>query len=227
MVRILVVDDDPKLRSYVSAGLTDSGLECELACDGRQAYQLIEDSPTQHFDLLLLDVMMPQEDGWRLLERLRERGDETPAIFLTARDAVEERVKGLVIGADDYIIKPFDFGELLARIDAVLRRHSARTDLSFGSVSVDLVSRTVIMAGRTYELAAKEFELLVALVKAGGAVVTRAELLQQVWDIEFDPETNVVDVYIARLRRRLSPDGVKLIRTQRGEGYYLHDVHAG
>jgi two-component system copper resistance phosphate regulon response regulator CusR len=221
MVRILVVDDDPKLRSYVCAGLGESGLESEQAEDGLAAFELISAHPRSYYDLLLLDVMMPREDGWALLQRLRERGDDTPVIFLTARDAVDERVKGLSLGADDYIIKPFEFAELLARVDAVLRRHSTKPALRFGPVSLDLVARSVLVANKKYELPSKEFELLAELVRAGGSVVTRTELLSRVWKINFDPETNLVDVYIARLRRRLMPLGPELIRTQRGEGYFL------
>ena len=223
MVRILIVDDDPKLRSYVCAGLGEVGLESEQAGDGDAALGLIDSKPPSYYDLLLLDVMMPGQDGWELLQRLREGGDETPVIFLTARDAVEERVKGLSLGADDYIIKPFEFAELLARVDAVLRRHSTKPSLRFGPVSVDLVERRVLMAGKRYELPSKEYDLLVELVRAGGGVVSRAELLSRVWQINFDPETNLVDVYIARLRRRLLPLGPELIKTRRGEGYYLED----
>ena len=185
------------------------------------AYDLVSASPSGHFNLVLLDVMMPNQDGWQLLERLRAGGDETPAIFLTARSSVDERIKGLEIGADDYIIKPFAFAELMARIDAVLRRQSAKTALKFGPLSVDLVSRTVSIGSKAFELAAKEFSLLVELVKAGGEVVSRADLLELVWKIDFDPETNVVDVYIARLRRRLQPEGAKLIHTERGVGNIL------
>jgi two-component system copper resistance phosphate regulon response regulator CusR len=223
MVRILVVDDDPKLRSYVCAGLSESGLESEQAEDGAAALELIGSHPRGHYDLLLLDVMMPRENGWELLQRLRDRGDETPVIFLTARDAVDERVKGLSLGADDYIIKPFEFAELLARVDAVLRRHSTKPALRFGPVSLDLVERRVQLAGKRYELPSKEFDLLAELVRADGSVVSRTELLSRVWKINFDPETNLVDVYIARLRRRLMPLGSELIRTQRGEGYYLQE----
>lgn len=223
MVRILVVDDDPKLRGYVCAGLRSAGIEALEAPDGVAAYDLVSASPSGHFNLVLLDVMMPNQDGWQLLERLRAGGDETPAIFLTARSSVDERIKGLEIGADDYIIKPFAFAELMARIDAVLRRQSAKTALKFGPLSVDLVSRTVSIGSKAFELAAKEFSLLVELVKAGGEVVSRADLLELVWKIDFDPETNVVDVYIARLRRRLQPEGAKLIHTERGVGYYLKE----
>jgi len=221
MVRILIVDDDPKLRSYVSSGLKHNGLESEQAENGRVAFERIAACPASHFDLLLLDVMMPEEDGWQLLERLRGSGCDTPVIFLTARDSVEERVKGLSIGADDYIIKPFDLSELMARIDAVLRRHSTKPALHFGAMNIDLVGRAVSIGPNSYELAAKEFDLLVELVKAEGEVVSRKELLERVWSIDFDPETNLVDVYIARLRRRLGPEGAKMIKTRRGEGYQL------
>jgi len=175
-MRLLVVDDDPKFRSYISNGLRESGCECATAADGDAAMKMLEAPGAAPFDLILLDVMMPVQNGWDLLHDLRERGRETPVIFVTARDAVEERVKGLKLGADDYIIKPFAFDELLAHHDQVL---------------------------------------------------TRAQLLHEVWGIDFDPETNVVDVHVARLRRKLDRHGKPLIHTVRGEGYKLSVVYEG
>ncbi len=218
MVRVLVVDDDPRFRGYLRNGLSDSGIDSEEAADGEAALEVLggEDG---HFDLVLLDVMMPRSTGWKVLEELRARGDETPVIFVTARDAVEERVRGLDLGADDYIIKPLDFSELLARLEAVIRRRSYKPLVEGGPLRIDLVRRRVTSSEGEFELATKEFDLLLALVNAEGRVVGRMELLKEVWGIEFDPETNLVDVYIARLRRRLRSEGKKLIETVRGQGY--------
>ena len=221
MVRILVVDDDPKFRAYVRSGLGGRGIDSEDAQDGGKALEVLAERATGHYDLVLLDVMMPNASGWQVLEEMRARGDETPVIFVTARDAVEERVRGLELGADDYIIKPFDFVELMARIDAVIRRYSQKLFMQCGPLSIDLVQRKVTIGSNDYDLATKEFDLLMALARAGGEVITRTALLKDVWGIEFDPETNLVDVYIARLRRRLRPDGSSLITTVRGEGYAL------
>jgi len=221
MARILVVDDDPKFRSYVRAGLEESGHESAEVPDGQAAIDLLSDPATEHFDILLLDVMMPGSSGWDVLETLRGRQNRIPTIFVTARDDVDERVRGLQLGADDYIIKPFAFRELLARVEAVIRRREYEPELERGNLRIDLVHRRVFIGEREYELARKEFDLLLALVEADGAVLDRATLLKLVWGIEFDPETNVVDVYVARLRRRLRPDGPTLIETVRGEGYRL------
>jgi DNA-binding response OmpR family regulator len=171
--------------------------------------------------MILLDVMMPVKDGWEFLHDLREKGRETPVIFVTARDAVEERVKGLRLGADDYIIKPFAFDELLARIDAVIRRRSALAPMSYGDLELDLARRAVKRGGEQVELSPREFDLLRTLMANHDKVLTRAKLLHEVWGIDFDPETNVVDVHVARLRRKVDRRGPPLIQTVRGEGYML------
>lgn len=224
MVRILIVDDDPKLRSLLHRGLADHEMESEEVSSGEEALALLDAQDGARFDLILLDVMMPGSDGWEVLEKLRERADNTPTIFVTARDAVEERVKGLELGADDYIIKPFDFSELVARIEAVLRRRESLPILTRGPLSISVAERTVAVGGETHELSLKEFGLLMALVQAEGEIVERSELLEKVWGIDFDPQTNLVDVFIARLRNRLRPHGAKLIRTVRGKGYRLVTV---
>ena len=223
MVRILVVDDDPKLRKFLREGLADCGIDSAEAADGDAALAALGATGSAAFDLMLLDVMMPGSSGWDVLERLRERDNEIPTIFLTARDAVEDRVRGLELGADDYIIKPFEFTELLARIDAVIRRREAVPSVTVGPMHIDMLQRVVSIEGTAHELSTKEFDLLLALARARGRVLTRVELLKTVWGIEFDPETNMVDVFIARLRRRLQPHGARLIRTVRGEGYHLVD----
>jgi two-component system OmpR family response regulator len=212
-MRILVIDDDPKFRTYISAGLRESGVECETAEDGQAALDLLEKSE-RSFDLILLDVMMPKRDGWEVLFLLREKGRETPVIFVTARDSVEERVKGLQLGADDYIIKPF-------AIEAVVRRRKSLLPLEYGDLKLDLATRAVWRGGRALDLSPREFDLLRVLVSNADRVMTRAELLASVWGIHFDPETNVVDVHVARLRRKLEAHARPLIHTVRGEGYVL------
>lgn len=223
MVRVLVVDDDPKLREYLREGLADNGIDCEGADHGEAALAMLEVPGAAPFDLMLLDVMMPHSNGWEVLKRLRDRGDSLPIIFVTARDAVEERVRGLELGADDYIIKPFEFSELLARIEAVLRRRDQVPEYRYGPLCIDLAEHTVTLDGERRELSTKEYDLLLALARSKGRVLSRIELLRRVWGIEFDPQTNMVDVFVARLRRRLGPKGARLIRTVRGEGYALDE----
>jgi DNA-binding response OmpR family regulator len=225
-MKLLLVDDDPKFRGFMLRGLEESGLEVETAESGERASELLEAGGTGAFDLLLLDVMLPKSTGWDVLERLRRRGDPTPVIFLTARSAVEERVKGLRLGADDYVIKPFEFSELLARIEAVRRRHASAAALSVGPLQLDLERRAVTCRGVRIEMSPREFDLLLVLARAQGRVVTRTELLEKVWGMAFDPGTNVVNVVIARLRRRLEAWAPNLIRTVVGEGYVL-DPEAG
>jgi DNA-binding response OmpR family regulator len=223
-MRLLIVDDDPKFRTYISGGLKESGCDCETAADGQAALKVLEDPARRPFDLILLDVMMPVQNGWELLHEMRSRGRETPVIFVTARDAVEERVKGLKLGADDYIIKPFAFDELLARIDAVIRRRKALAPIEYADLRLDLTRRAVLRAGKSVDLSPREFDLLRTLVANHDRVMTRAELLHEVWGIDFDPETNVVDVHVARLRRKLDRHGEPLIHTVRGEGYKITAV---
>ncbi len=226
-MRILVVDDDAKLRGYVSVGLRESGHACETAADGAEALRVLTRPGAEPFDAILLDVMMPGRDGWELLHDLRAAGRETPVIFVTARDAVQERVKGLQLGADDYIIKPFAFEELLARIEAVVRRRNALGPVEYADLRVDAARRAVWRAGKPVELSPREFDLLRTLLLHREKVVTRTDLLKQVWGIEFDPGTNVVDVHVARLRRKLERQGRPLVRTVRGEGYMLADSFDG
>lgn len=225
-MNLLLVDDDPKFRAFMQKGLQESGLAVETAESGERALELIEGQPPGRFDLLLLDVMLPQSSGWDVLARLRQQGDATPVIFLTARSAVEERVKGLRLGADDYVIKPFEFSELLARIDAVRRRHS-QARLVVGPLAID-IERRVVECGRVrVEMSPREFDLLLKLTRAEGRVVSRGELLRTVWGLDFEPGTNVVNVLIARLRRRLEPWAPELVQTVVGEGYRLGPPGAG
>ena len=220
-VNVLLVDDDPKFRTFMQKGLQESGLTVETAESGERAIELLEQRPARNFELLLLDVMLPKSSGWDVLERLRQRGDTTPVIFLTARSAVEERVKGLRLGADDYVIKPFEFSELLARIEAVRRRNTSLTHLVVGPLALDLERRTVECRGMRIEMSPREFDLLLTLARARGRVLSRSELLHVVWGMDFEPGTNVVNVVVARLRRRLEPWAPDLVETVVGEGYRL------
>ena len=225
-MRLLIIDDDPKFRTYMASGLRESGIECETAADGQAGLDVLAESKLP-FDLILLDVMMPKREGWEVLSDLREKGRETPVIFVTARDSVEERVKGLQLGADDYIIKPFAFAELLARVEAVVRRRKSMLPIEYGDLKLDMVHRAVWRGGRALDLSPREFDLLRVLTTNHDRVMTRVELLAAVWGIHFDPETNVVDVHIARLRRKLDSESKPLIHTVRGEGYVLGlEAHA-
>jgi two-component system copper resistance phosphate regulon response regulator CusR len=226
-MKLLLVDDDPKFRTYMRKGLEESGMQVETAEDGEQATRVLESRGPGRFDLLLLDVMMPRSSGWQVLERLRRRGDPTPVIFLTARSGVDERVKGLQLGADDYVIKPFEFSELLARIEAVRRRHAKSAEIVLGDLRLDLERRAVECKGVRIEMSPREFELLLTLARVRGRVVSREELLHAVWGMDFDPGTNVVNVLVARLRRRLEAWAPKLIRTVVGAGYVLDPEEAG
>jgi two-component system copper resistance phosphate regulon response regulator CusR len=220
-LKLLLVDDDPKFRGYMRRGLEESGMQVETAESGEQATAMLEVRGAGGFDLLLLDVMLPGSSGWDVLERMRMRGDPTPVIFLTARSAVEERVKGLRLGADDYVIKPFEFSELLARVEAVRRRLEQPSRLFVRELCLDLARHTVECRGVRIDMSPREFELLLVLARARGRVLARAELLREVWGMGFDPGTNVVNVLVARLRRRLDPWIPGLIRTVVGEGYMI------
>ena len=218
-MRILAVDDDPKIRTFVSKGLSESGMECETAPDGESALETLR---ARRFDLVLLDVMLPGLQGWDVLETLRREGQDVPVIWVTARDALEERVRGLRMGGDDYIVKPFAFEELVARIHAVLRRRAEGHRVRVADLEIDPLAGTVKRAGKALDLTRIEFGLLRALAERAGEPVTRAALLQQVWGISFDPGTNMVDVHIRRLRRKVdAPFEVPLIQTIRGSGYAL------
>jgi DNA-binding response OmpR family regulator len=217
-MKILLVDDDPRLRDNLRRGLEHAGHEAVAAASADEAEAVLA---TQRFDLLLLDVMMPGRDGWELLEALRARGLDVPVIFLTARDAVEERVRGLSAGADDYLTKPFALEELVARIAAVTRRRSATTSVVHGALKLDPQRRVAHFDGQRVELSPREFDLLSALARAAGRPLSRRELLAEVWGIEFEPQTNTIEVHIARLRRRLGTRGKNLVRTEVGKGYSL------
>ena len=219
-LRTFLIDDDAKLRATITRGLEEHGHTCASEGDGQAGLQRLLATPGS-FDVILLDVMMPGLNGWQVLEKLRAKGVDTPVIFLTARGAIEERVKGLELGADDYLPKPFAFQELLARMSAVVRNRRALPVLCKGALRLDLARRSVFVGGRRVETSPQEFDLLVVLAEEPERVFSRQELLSRVWNLEFDPGTNVVQVQIARLRRKLDNGGTSLIETQVGKGYRL------
>lgn len=223
MARILLVEDDDKLGSFIEKGVREDGHVIEWVRDGRAGLaRLLED----RFDAAILDVMLPALDGVELIARARARGCATPAIMLSARADVEQRVSGLQAGADDYMGKPFSFVELTARLDALLRRAHGRpatvTELSFHGLTLDLLSRRVRRDGEEIELQPKEFALLEYLMRNPERVLSKTMILEHVWDYHFDPQTNVVDVLVSRLRHKIDRDRPeKLIQTIRGVGYVL------
>ncbi len=220
-MRILIVDDDPKYRAFVARGLSESGMVCATAPDGETA---LERLGSESYDLVLLDVMLPGLQGWDVMEALRARNVDVPVIWVTARDAIDERVKGLRMGGDDYIVKPFAFAELVARIHVVMRHHRARTDLRVGDLAIDIVESRVTRGNRELRLTRTEFGLLRCLAENAGETVSRTVLLQTVWGLDFDPGTNVVEVHVRRLRKKLDdPFEKPLVHTERGAGYVLED----
>ena len=220
-LRVLVVDDDPKLQAFLLQGLTESGLLPQAANSAAAAQQLLEQ---ERFDLILLDVMMPGSDGRDVLKKLRSDGDDTPVIMVTARDTTEERVEGLKLGADDYVVKPFAFAELLARMDAVMRRRVGTITLGFGALSISPAKRSASCRGQDIDFTPREFDLLNEFVRARGDVLTRSHLLETVWRTQHDPGTNVVDVVVGRLRRKLEALDGPQIAAVRGQGYRLEDA---
>lgn len=223
MARILVVDDEPHITEVVSAYLEREGHTVETASDGDAAFSLAR---SKGHDLIILDVGLPGRDGWSLLGALRQTGVETPVVFLTARDAVPDRVKGLELGADDYVVKPFAFSELLARVRTILRRGPSRQieSLQVADLGIDLLRHRATRGGERLDLTPKEFGLLAFLAQHQGEVMSRTLIAEQVWDIHFDSDTNVVDVAIRRLRRKVDdPFPRKIIHTVRGFGYVLEE----
>ncbi|WKC36532.1 heavy metal response regulator transcription factor [Ectopseudomonas chengduensis] len=219
-MRILVVEDEAKTADYLRKGLSESGFMVEVALNGLDGQHLVQE---YEFDLIILDVMLPGLDGWQLLQIIRRKHD-TPVLFLTARDAIEDRVKGLELGADDYLIKPFSYAELLARVRTLLRRGPPREieHIQVADLALDLLKRKVSRAGDRLNLTNKEFALLHLLLSRQGEVLSRALIASHVWQMNFDSDTNVVDVAIRRLRAKVDdPYPLKLIHTVRGMGYML------
>jgi two-component system OmpR family response regulator len=223
--RLLVVDDEPNIRELLSASLRYAGFEVATAADGQQALALADSFRP---DLLVLDVMMPGLDGFGVVRRLRQSGRHTPVLFLTARDAAEDKVSGLTLGGDDYVTKPFSLDEVLARIRAVLRRSAGAQQaaaeaprLSFADIELDEESHEVIKAGEVISLSPTEFKLLRYLMANAGRVLSKAQILDHVWNYDFNGEANVVESYISYLRRKIDTTEPRLLHTIRGVGYTL------
>ena len=222
-MRLLVVEDETKTGNYLQQGLSEAGFNVVLARNGLDGHHL---AMTESFDLILLDVMLPDVDGWKICQSLRDSGNQTAILFLTARDAVEDRVKGLELGADDYLVKPFAFAELLARVRTLLRRGNrpVQDSLEVADLQIDIIKRQAIRSGQKITLTNREFALLELLASRKGEVLTRSLIASQVWDMNFDSDTNVIDVAIRRLRRKIDdPFEPKLIHTVRGMGYRMDD----
>ena len=221
-MKILLVEDEPKTGEYLRQGLSEAGFVVDWTQDGAEGLNLALQS---FYDLVILDVMLPSLDGWQVLQSLRGRGRQMPVLFLTARDDVTDRVKGLELGADDYLVKPFSFAELLARVRTILRRGRGGTDntmLRVADLELDLLRRRVHRSGRRIDLTAKDFGLLELLMRRQGEVLPRSLIASQVWDMNFDSDSNVIEVAVRRLRVKIDEGHeVKLIHTLRGMGYVL------
>jgi two-component system copper resistance phosphate regulon response regulator CusR len=221
-MKILIVEDEAKISEYLRQGLTEAGFVVDLARNGLDGHHF---AMTGSYDLVILDVLLPDVNGWRILQALREAGSKVPVLFLTARDSVDDRVKGLELGADDYLVKPFAFAELLARVRTLLRRGAVpatETTLRVANLELDLMRRRVTRAGQRIPLSAKEFALLELLLRHRDEVLPRSLIASQVWDMNFDSDTNVIDVAIRRLRAKIDDAfEPKLIHTVRGMGYML------
>ena len=220
-MKILIVEDEQKTGDYLKQGLSEAGFVVDLVRDGLDG---VHQALTDNYELIVLDVMLPRLDGWQVLQRIRQGGKHMPVLFLTARDQIEDRVKGLELGADDYLVKPFAFSELLARVRTLLRRGKSNEPelLQVADLELDLLRRRVTRAGKRIDLTAKEFALLELLIRRQGEVLPRSLIASQVWDMNFDSDTNVIEVAMRRLRAKIDDDfEPKLIQTIRGMGYVL------
>jgi two-component system, OmpR family, copper resistance phosphate regulon response regulator CusR len=221
-MKLLIIEDEPKTGEYLRQGLQEAGFAVELASNGTDGLHLASEGD---HDLLILDVMLPGLNGWQVLQQLREQGRQMPVLFLSARDQVEDRVRGLELGADDYLVKPFSFAELLARVRTILRRGRSgleATTLKVADLELDLLRRRVTRSGRRIDLTAKEFGLLELLMRRQGEVLPRSLIASQVWDMNFDSDTNVIEVAMRRLRAKVDEGfDTRLIQTVRGMGYVL------
>jgi two-component system copper resistance phosphate regulon response regulator CusR len=221
-MRVLLVEDEPRAAQMLAKGLREQAYAVDVAVDGQAA---IEHAAATDYDAVVLDVMLPTTDGFAACRAIRESGNTVPILMVTARDAVDARIEGLDCGADDYLVKPFDFGELLARLRAIIRRGRQPLlpeRIAIGALTLDTRARRALVRGRELALTAKEYALLEYLARRAGEVVSRSEIAEHVWDEHSDPLSNVVDVYIQRLRRKIEDAGATPpIRTRRGEGYQL------
>jgi two-component system copper resistance phosphate regulon response regulator CusR len=222
-VRILIIEDEKKTANYLQKGFAEHGFTADVAIDGQAGLNAAMDSA---YDMIILDIMLPEVDGWAVLSRLRQAGKDVPAILLTARDAVHDRVRGLELGADDYLVKPFAFSELLARVRTILRRTAAThpDKIQIADMEMDLVHQKVRRGGEMIELTPKEFSLLSLFARRKGETLSRDLIGREIWDMTLDTGTNVVDVHVRRLRAKIDdPFEQKLIHTVRGAGYVLRD----
>lgn len=222
-MRLLIVEDDRKTAAFLNKGLSENGFIVDIAGNGEEGLLLVR---RREYDLIILDVMLPERDGWSVITEIRRGSNPIPVLFLTARDSVHDRVKGLELGGDDYLVKPFAFSELLARIRSVLRRGSSRQSeiVWIADLEIDLVKHKATRGNKQLSLTAKEFALLSLLVRRKGEVLSRTYIAEQVWDMNFDSDSNVVDVAVRRLRRKVDDAFTeKLIRTIRGVGYVVED----
>lgn len=220
-MKILIIEDETKTGDYLKQGLSEAGFVTDIMRDGIDGLHM---AMTEDYDLIILDVMLPGMDGWQVVKTVRQIGKEMPVLFLTARDQIEDRVKGLELGADDYLVKPFDFSELLARVRTLLRRGKIKEAevLEAADLKLDLLRRRVSRAGKRIELTSKEFSLLELLLRRQGEVLPRSLIASQVWDMNFDSDTNVIEVAMRRLRMKVDDEfEPKLIQTIRGMGYVL------
>ncbi|NKI17825.1 response regulator transcription factor [Spongiibacter sp. KMU-166] len=224
-MRLLLIEDDFSVAEYIVKGLKESGYTVEHASDGKTG---LVKATTEEFDALIVDRMLPNVDGLTIIQTLRAANDSTPALILSALGEVDDRVKGLKAGGDDYLVKPFAFAELLARIEVIMRRHessSTVTRLKVADLEMDLLAHKVTRAGQVFNLQPREYKLLEYLMRHAGQVVTRTMLLENVWDYHFDPQTNVIDVHISRLRQKIDKGFDRpLLSTVRGAGYMLDDA---
>jgi two-component system copper resistance phosphate regulon response regulator CusR len=222
-VKILVVEDEPKAAAYLGQGLRENGFVVDVAEQGIDGVHL---GATGDYDLIILDVMLPGRDGWAVMTELRGQGVDTPVLYLTARDAIHDRVRGLEMGADDYLVKPFAFSELLARMRTILRRGRAREQVvhRVTDLEIDAPRHKAVRGDKVLDLTPKEFLLLALMVRRTGDVLSRTLIAEQIWDMNFDFDSNVVEVHVRRLRQKVDdPFPTKLIHTVRGVGYVLED----
>jgi len=222
-MRILVVEDDPKVQALLTKGLREESYAVDVAGDGEEALYQVS---INDYDAVILDIMIPEPDGFEVCRRLRSSGTRIPILMLTAKDAVEDRIRGLDLGADDYVVKPFDFAEIVARLRALLRRGEALRSktIEVSDLRLDTHARSASRGGKAIALTTKEYALLEYLARNQGRVIGREEIAEHVWDETFDPVSNLIEVYVNRLRKKLDATGGPLLHTRRGAGYVLAEL---